>query len=249
MAAMSHSRGTELRAVEKEQFYCEDFGNLRLARGSAHWLSASEQIRERIAAELGDAQLAQRLAEIIEVDALCWRPPAIAPNKIQTIIGFTFGNRMAPNGNREPGPVNQALAALAARLSQEADARLIAQWEVAEAAASLLPPEAVISIFPRRDERDEPVYLGTTAVLEDIARRWPPESLGCIGVIAFSDHAFRCVETARRLGFDAYVPAGYALPTEYDPQSGQAWCRNRLAYLLHDVMLRVSDRRAAILSG
>jgi hypothetical protein len=106
----------------------------------------------------------------------------------------------------------------------------------------------VTSIFPQRDERDEPVYLGTTAVLEDIARQWPPESLGCIGIIAFSDHAFRCVAAARRLGFNAYAPAGYALPTEYDPQSGQAWCRSRLAYLLHDVMLRVSDRRAAILS-
>jgi hypothetical protein len=211
-------------------------------------MSTLETMKKRLAAELGDAHLAERLAEIIEVDALCWKPPAIAPNNIQTIIGFTFGNRMARNGNREPGPVNEALAALAARLSQEAGARLIAQWEVAEAAAPLLPPNAVTSIFPRRDERDEPVYLGTTDVLEDIARQWPPESLGCIGIIAFSDHAFRCVAAARRLGFDAYVPAGYALPTEYDPQSGQAWCRSRLAYLLHDVMLRVSDRRAAILS-
>ncbi len=28
------------------------------------------------------------------------------------------------------------------------------------------------------------------------------------------------------------------------PNSGQAWCRCRLAYLLHDIMLRVAERRA-----
>ena len=212
-------------------------------------MSSSDRIAERLAAELGDAALAARLAKIIEADALSWVPPTIAPAAIRTIIGFTFGNRMAPNGNREPGPVNEALAHVAVRLSQETGARIIAQWEVAEAATALLPAVPVTPIYPRRDQRDEPVYLGTAAVLEEIARLWSPQSLGCVGVVAFSDHAFRCVATARRLGFDAYAPAGHPMPAEYDPQSGQAWCRSRLAYLLHDLMLRITERRAMVLAG
>ncbi len=29
-------------------------------------------------------------------------------------------------------------------------------------------------------------------------------------------------------------------------QSGQAWCRDRIAYLLHDIMIRITERRAAV---
>ena len=36
------------------------------------------------------------------------------------------------------------------------------------------------------------------------------------------------------------------MPDVYDPQSGQAWCRDRLAYLLHDIMIRITERRAAV---
>jgi hypothetical protein len=52
------------------------------------------------------------------------------------------------------------------------------------------------------------------------------------------------VATARRLGFDAHAPDDLAMPCDYDPQSGQAWCRSRLAYLLHDMMIRLTERRA-----
>jgi hypothetical protein len=39
------------------------------------------------------------------------------------------------------------------------------------------------------------------------------------------------------------------MPTAYDPQSGQPWCRSRAAYLLHDIMIRVTERRAALVQA
>ena len=56
--------------------------------------------------ELGDAATAEALAGIIEADTLSWRAPVIDVAQVASVIAFTFGNRMLPNGNREPGPVN-----------------------------------------------------------------------------------------------------------------------------------------------
>jgi hypothetical protein len=199
--------------------------------------------------ELGDAGTAQALAAILREETLSWRAPAIAPERITTLLGFTFGNRMLANGNREPGPVNQALADIIAALQPRTGARVYAQWEVADALHGRVPPEMVTAINPGRDARGEPLYLSTGGVLEEIARQAAPGTLGCVGVVAFADHLYRCVATARRLGFDAYAPDGIAMPAAYDPDSGQAWCRDRIAYLLHDIMIRITERRAAVVGA
>ncbi|HVC62963.1 MAG TPA: hypothetical protein VND19_21695 [Acetobacteraceae bacterium] len=196
--------------------------------------------------QLGDAGTARALAAILLEETLSWRPPEIAPDRIATVLAFTFGNRMLPNGNREPGPVNQALADVAATLHQRSGARVVAQWEVAAALAGRVPDALVTAINPARDARGEPVYLSTGGVLEEIARLAEPRSLGCVGMVAFADHLYRCVATARRLGFDAHAPAGIAMPHVHDPESGQAWCRDRVSYLLHDLMIRITERRAAV---
>ncbi len=75
------------------------------------------------------------LAGILLEETLSWRAPVIAPERITTVFAFTFGNRMLPNGNREPGPVNEAIAEVAATLHQRSGARIFAQWEVAAALA------------------------------------------------------------------------------------------------------------------
>jgi hypothetical protein len=72
----------------------------------------------RLAAQLGDPATAAALARTLLEIGLTWRAPTVAPEAIRTIIAFTFGNRMAPSGNRTPGPVNQALADLALRLHE-----------------------------------------------------------------------------------------------------------------------------------
>ena len=196
-----------------------------------------------------DPAIALALADIVLQDTLSWRAPVIAVDRITTIIGFTFGNRILPNGNREPGPVNEALADVVAELHQKTGARVIAQWEVAAALQGRVAHDVGTPINPGRDSRGEPVYLGTSGVLEEIARQAAPQSLGCLGVAAFADHICRCVATARRLRFDAYAPEDFTMPGAYDPQSGQAWCRDRQAYLLHDIMIRVTERRADVVGS
>lgn len=208
-----------------------------------------QPLAEHLSEELGDRAAARALAGILAEDALSWQPPQIAPRDVATIVAFTFGNRTQPNGNREPGPVNEALAALAAKLHGETGAPIYAQWEVAEALGARVPAEKLVAIYPTRDERAEPVYLSTSGVVRNIVQRvGDPASLGSVAIVAVSDHAWRCVATARRHGLAAAVPAGYSMPADYDPGSGQPWCRFRLAYLLHDIAIRAAERRDALIA-
>ena len=208
------------------------------------------EIIARLQDELGDAATAQALAEIVESETLTWRAPTIPVEQVASIIAFTFGNRMLPNGNREPGPVNLALADIVASLHLRTGARVFAQWEVADALQGRVPAALVTAINPGRDARGEPVFLSTTGVIEEIARQaGDVASLGRVGVVAFADHLYRCVATCRRLGFDACAPSDVAMPADYDPELGQAWCRSRIAYLLHDIMIRITERRAAVVGA
>ncbi len=201
-------------------------------------------LEAHLARELGDAGVARALAGIVLEDALSWRPREVDADRIDTILAFTFGNRMQPNGNREPGPVNEALADIAVRLHRPRGAPIYAQWEIAEAIGSRAPRSAVTAIYPGRDERAEPAYLSTSGVVSAIvSMHGEPRRHGIVGVVGFADHLWRCVSTAQRYGFDAYAPSGIAMPTEYDSQSGQPWCRSRIAYLMHDIMIRASERR------
>ena len=212
-------------------------------------MTLTAELETHLLRELGDAFTARDLAAIVLEETLSWRAPVIAQERITTVLAFTFGNRMLPNGNREPGPVNQAIADVAASLHQRTGARVVAQWEVAAMLAGRVPDIQVTAINPGRDARGEPAYLSTSGVLEEISRLAEPRSFGCVGVVAFADHLHRCVASARRLGFDAHAPHGMAMPDTYDKESGQAWCRDRVAYLLHDIMIRITERRAAVVGA
>jgi hypothetical protein len=197
--------------------------------------------------ELSDIDAAAQFARFVLDDVLTWRAPGVDPQGFKTILAFTFGNRMAPSGNRSPGPVNEAIAGVAALVQRRSGAVVYAQWEVAEALAPILPGAPVVPIHPDRDARAEPVYLGTLAAIRRVvAQGGGAAALGTVGIVAFRDHLRRCVTTARALGIDAHAPAGVAMPETYDPQSGQPWCRSRLAYLLHDVAIGAAERRDAL---
>ncbi len=211
--------------------------------------SLTAAIAEHLERELGNRETARALADLLGEDVLSWRAPQTDPAQIDTIMAFTFGNRMLPNGNRAPGPVNEALADVAVRLHRLKGARIYAQWEVAEAIGSRVTREKLTPIYPGRDERAEPVYLSTGGVVSAvIALQVDRRSLGTVGVVGFGDHLWRCVTTLRQCGVAAFAPAGFAMPGEYDPQSGQPWCRSRLAYLMHDIMIRASERRGRLMS-
>lgn len=215
------------------------------ARGGIEALLASH-----LEGELGDRATACAFAAALAEDALSWRPPVVPPGEVQSIIGFTFGNRMLPSGNREPGPVNAALADLALRLHQATGAKVWAQWEVAEAIGGRLGDDLLEAIYPGRDGQGEPRYLDTSSVVEAVlARSGGAARLGTVAVVAVRDHAWRCVRICRRHGLSAGVPEGWTLPGDYDPDSGQAWTRERLAYLLHDLHCRALDRRDLAIAG
>jgi hypothetical protein len=207
------------------------------------------EIASHLAREFGDVADAEVVARLIGEEVLSWRPPEIAAAQVTTILAFTFGNRTQPNGNRTPGPVNEALADITARLQRATGATVYAQWEIAEAAGSRIPSDRLFTIYPTRDERSEPRYLSTAGVVEEVVRRiGDPATLGIIGIVAFADHAWRCVATARRFGLTAGMPAGYAMPRQYDELSGQPWCRSRLVYLFHDIAIRAAERRDGLIA-
>jgi hypothetical protein len=200
-----------------------------------------------LSAELGDPADVAALARFVQDNVLTWHAPTADAASFHTILAFTFGNRMDVTGNRAPGPVNEAIAAVAAEVQRRSRAVVYAQWEVAQPLAGLLPGATVIPVYPDRDSRAEPVYLGTQGVVRrvlDLAGG--AATLGSVGIVAFRDHIRRCVATARALGLDARAPAGIAMPDRYDPHSGQPWCRERLAYLLHDIAVAAAERRDAL---
>ncbi len=206
-------------------------------------------LADHLEAELGDRATARAFAAVLVEDALAWRAPMVPLNEVRTIIGFTFGNRMLSNGNREPGPVNAALADVAVRLHEATGARVWAQWEVAEAIGERLSSDMVEAIYPRHDAHAEPRYLSTGGVVEAIlARNGGCAALGTVAVVAMRDHAWRCVRICRRQGLSAGVPEGWAMPGDYDAGSGQPWTRDRLAYLLHDLHCRALDRRDVVMA-
>ena len=215
----------------------------------ASW-RGSEALVALLAEELGDPAVARAYAEMVFSDVLQWRPPMVALTEIQTIVAYSFGNRFETNGNRSPGPVNASLADVVVRLHEETSAPVFAQWEVAEAIGGRIASHHLVSITPLKDARAEPVYLSTGGVSAAIVRQaGDPRRLGKVAVVGFADHIKRCVDTSRRAGLDAAAPAGYAMPMAYDADSGQPWTRSRLAYLLHDVMCRIEDRRNELIAG
>ncbi len=197
-----------------------------------------------LTSELGDAEIAVTLSKIIATDILRWKPVVMPVAEVNSIVAYAFGNRIADNGNRSPGPMNQALADVVVRLQRETSATVYAQWEIAEAIGDRVPKEKLIAINPGRDAQAEPVYLSTVGVANEVIKRaGGATKLGKVAVVGFYDHVRRCVETSRSAGMAAAAPAGYDMPKNYDAQSGQPWTRSRLTYLMHDIRVRATERR------
>lgn len=211
-------------------------------------MDGADALEPVLRGELGDAAVARELAALLREDALAWRAPEAAPDGIGLIVAYTLGNLMLANGNREPGPVNEALADVAAALHGRTGARVFAQWEVAAAIGGRIAAVQLAAINPSRDALAEPVYLSTAGVAAAVrAIVGDPRACDRVAVVAFRDHAKRCIDVTRRACFDAWMPAGYAMPEAYDGKSGQPWTRSRVAYLLHDIRARITDRRDEIL--
>lgn len=209
--------------------------------------------------ELGDAALARQLVDglgadgvaqseaLVGLDAVftdplvAMTPPTVPDDEVDSLVVYAFGNRVAADGTLSPGPTNEALAQVVEDFVAEHPVPVFAQWEV----AGLLAESGVgdlTSIDPDTGPDGEVVYLSTAGVAEKAVALAGQQGvdLGQVGVIAFADHAVRCVLTSEAAGMtDAAVPEGVDLPTEYDPESGQEWTRDRATYLLTDLRGRL----------
>ena len=93
-------------------------------------------------------------------------------------------------------------------------------------------------------------YLSTDGVIAQVAElRANEPGGGTAGVIAFRDHVKRCVQTTRARGVAAFAPQGFAMPNTYDPDSAQAWTRDRDIYLVHDMYAQLAALRTELIDG
>lgn len=217
-------------------------------------------LTQRLAKEYGDAALAKQVvtglsdgtvtsleakvpaADVATSAFLAYKPPRVADKKVDSLLVFAFGNRIGDAGDLQAGPTNEALATAAFRFALKHDVRVYAQTEIATQlqAAGM---HDVVSIDPVTAPDGTVTYLSTAGVAEQAVSRAQAAGvqLGTVGVIGFSDHAVRCVLTARKAGMtDAAVPKGVTLPTVYDPESNQSWTRTRPAYLPTDLIGRLT---------
>lgn len=207
---------------------------------------ARSTLGDRLAAATGDPVLAAALVDRWDdatVDAVSTAGdaavsfvPSVIDGDVDAVLAFAFGNRATADGGTTPGPVNAELAATALALADELDVPVFAQWEIADEMPAGAA-RALVSIGPDVDDDGEVVYLSTAGVAEKAARIAAADGrpLRRVAVVAFADHAVRCVLTARSVGLDAGVVDAAALPSAYDTESGQPWTRDRLSYLAVDV--------------
>ena len=207
-------------------------------------------IRARLKAQIDDPAAVEALSGFVLDEVLTWRAETLEIRRADAIVAFAFGNQRAPNGNQQPGPMNQQLADLVVKIHRAINKPIYAQWEIARAIGARVPKAMLTPIYPTITPEGEVIYLSTTGVAATAAElAGGADKLGRVVVVAFREHSLRAVRTARRAGMDAYAPAGMALPSQYDPRSGQPWTRNRLAFMLYEIRTRANALRARLGPG
>jgi hypothetical protein len=217
-------------------------------------------LTRRLAEEYDDAALAKQVVTGLSDDTLtglearvpaaavasspflAYAPPRVAAKDVDSLVVFAFGNRVGDDGDLQAGPTNEALAKLVFRFVLKHDVPVYAQTEI----ATLLQASGmwdVTSIDAVTAPDGSVTYLSTAGVADQVVStaQAAGEELGTVGIVGFSDHAVRCVLTARKAGMtDAAVPKGMRLPAVYDPESSQSWTRTRGAYLPTDLLGRLT---------
>ena len=173
------------------------------------------------------------------------RPPTRPARDLSYVIAFSFGNRIPPGLDAkrhvgEPGPVNEQLAAIVVTVVGDRAIPIYAQTEIAEVLSARYAMSEVIEIGPNRAADGTLIYLSTSGVAWKVAElRGASKATGSAGVVAFADHLWRAVYTARNHGLDAYALDSPRMPSSYDRRSGQPWTRSRARYLPVDLVTRL----------
>lgn len=221
---------------------------------------ADADLAASVVASFDDATIAiiEQSAEgdIVNSPLLSYTPATVPDADVDTLWIFSFGYRFTDEALAEgfdasgavpppdalaPGPVNEALARIAAEFVETHPVPVIAQWEVAQLLADM-GVEGVISVEPDVAADGTVTYLSTAGVAAKGLQLAADAGLtvGQAGVLCFADHAVRCVMTAEAAAMTAAVPDGAELPSEYDPESGQPWTRSRAAFVPTDLLARTA---------
>ncbi len=205
------------------------------------WSASEKEMRDDLLEKFGHSDIEQKIVNLLIDDILTGQIDTIPISEIRTIVAFSFGHRVLPNGNHMPGPVNEELADLVVKLQRQSGAHVYAQWEIAEAIGERIPDNLLTAIQPALNNKAQAVYLSTLDVAKKIKKlvHGKTETLGKVAIIGFHDHIQRCIEMARYVGIEAYAPEGYQMPLGYDELSGQPWTCDRLSYLEHELRKRL----------
>ncbi|WP_323120855.1 hypothetical protein [Burkholderia alba] len=222
------------------------------------------QMTGKLTAELGDAAVAGTVMPYLLDVGFTWDLPTMPAAQADRIVAYGFGNRPnAASGNTpsnpggphqaalpDPGPVNEALADAVYRIYQMKPVKVYAQWEIARFLVSKYGLRNLHSIEPVIAGDGSVSYLSTDGVAAAIvALEGSGAALGNVAVVGHRDHAKRCIQTSQARGMNARAVQEVALPSVYDPQSGQAWTRRRDLYLVHDMYAQLATLRANLIAA
>lgn len=216
-------------------------------------------VTNRLSTEFGDADLAKAvvaklgspwldklhatvpIGEVAGTPVLAYRPATIPDDDVDAVVVFEFGNRQAADGTVTGGPTNDELAAVTERFVAAHPVPIYAQTTIAKVLEKHGVHD-VASIDNDVDADGKTVYLSTAGVAEKVASLAHARGLDVhrFGVVAFRDHAVRCILTLKQAGITAAVPAEVKLPSVYDTASSQPWTRDRESYLVTDLAARLT---------
>ena len=191
--------------------------------------------------QLDSRELAQFYSDVLWQTALQWKERGPSERKADLIMAFAFGQRRDSNGNAMPDPVvsprlKQLLHVTATRLGCN---KGYVQWEIAEAAGPAIPVEMKVVRPKLRPKDATPDYLSTDDICSEAATEVAEPGRLTVCVLSHRHHAWRCVNTVRSFGFEAWAPYE-ELPDQYDSESAQPWCRSANRYLIHDLIARLN---------
>jgi len=213
------------------------------ARLAKEWKDPA--LAKEIVAGLSPETLASLAAKVPQAQVatspfLAYRPKPIAAKQVDSLIVFSFGNRVDATGTATAGPTNEQLAMAVKQFVAKHKVPVYAQHEVAQ---FLTGVPNVTSIDETVGADGKVVYLSTAGVAQQAQEKAQAAGvhLGTVGVVCFADHVGRCLLTTEKAGLTpAGIPKGITLPSTYDTQSGQPWTRDRKSYLQTDLVGRLA---------
>ncbi|WP_305844579.1 hypothetical protein [Photobacterium leiognathi] len=205
-----------------------------------------DAIAAKLEVQLENKEVANYTAKFLMDNILTWKGKELALDQADSILAYSFGNRVLENGNQIPGKMNEDLADTVVEIYKKIEKPVYAQWEIAQAIGNRIPAKQLHSINPHIAPDGSLTYLSTNGVATD-AVKMSGGVMGKTVVVGFYEHGLRTITTSRRMGIDAYAPANIDLPHDYDPQSGQAWTRDQQTFVMHEISNRAANERGDLI--